>query len=100
MSVHAKLRGLYAITDTHLIPRERFAETVEAAVRGYARAAGEDEEKNNRQQATGNRGNRQPATVGIGLAPHRPSSSSSSRPIARGAIAFGRSRWTAVSKRN
>ena len=30
------LRGLYAITDTHLIPRERFAETVEAAVRGGA----------------------------------------------------------------
>ena len=36
MSVHAKLRGLYAITDTHLIPRERFVETVEAAVRGGA----------------------------------------------------------------
>lgn len=36
MSIHTKLRGLYAITDTHLIPRERFAETVEAAVRGGA----------------------------------------------------------------
>src|SRR3989442_3432384 len=36
VSVHAKLRGLYAITDTHLIPRERFVETVEAAVRGGA----------------------------------------------------------------
>jgi thiamine-phosphate pyrophosphorylase len=32
----AQLRGLYAITDTHLIPRARFAETVEAAVRGGA----------------------------------------------------------------
>lgn len=36
MSVHTKLRGLYAITDTKLIPRERFAATVEAAVRGGA----------------------------------------------------------------
>src|SRR5262245_52446688 len=36
VSVHAKLRGLYAITDTHLIPRERFVATVEAAVRGGA----------------------------------------------------------------
>src|SRR5438093_2595777 len=36
VSVHAKLCGLYAITDTHLIPRERFVETVEAAVRGGA----------------------------------------------------------------
>src|SRR5262245_33559543 len=36
VSVHVKLRGLYAITDTHLIPRERFVETVEAAVRGGA----------------------------------------------------------------
>jgi thiamine-phosphate pyrophosphorylase len=36
MSVHTKLRGLYAITDTHLIPRERFVEIVEAAVRGGA----------------------------------------------------------------
>jgi thiamine-phosphate pyrophosphorylase len=30
------LRGLYVITDTHLIPRARFAETVAAAVRGGA----------------------------------------------------------------
>jgi len=37
VSVQAKLRGLYAITDTHLIPRDRFVETVEAAVRGGAR---------------------------------------------------------------
>ena len=36
MSVHMKLRGLYLITDTKLIPRERFVETVEAAVRGGA----------------------------------------------------------------
>ena len=36
MSVQVKLRGLYAITDTHLIPRDRFVETVEAAVRGGA----------------------------------------------------------------
>ena len=36
MSTDTKLRGLYAITDTHLIPRERFIETVEAAVRGGA----------------------------------------------------------------
>ncbi|MCL4244023.1 MAG: thiamine phosphate synthase, partial [Candidatus Dadabacteria bacterium] len=28
--------GLYLITDRKLIPRERFAETVEAAVRGGA----------------------------------------------------------------
>jgi thiamine-phosphate pyrophosphorylase len=33
---HAKLRGLYAITDTKLIPRQRFVEAVEAAVRGGA----------------------------------------------------------------
>ena len=36
MSVQTKLRGLYAITDSHLIPRARFVETVEAAVRGGA----------------------------------------------------------------
>jgi thiamine-phosphate pyrophosphorylase len=36
VSVHAKLRGLYVITDTKLIPRPRFVETVEAAVRGGA----------------------------------------------------------------
>lgn len=36
MSVRAKLRGLYLITDTKLIPRDRFVETVEAAVRGGA----------------------------------------------------------------
>ena len=36
VTVHAKLRGLYAITDTQLIPRQRFVETVEAAVRGGA----------------------------------------------------------------
>ena len=36
MSAVAKLRGLYAITDTKLIPRQRFIETVEAAVRGGA----------------------------------------------------------------
>jgi len=36
MGGHTKLRGLYAITDTHLIPRDRFVETVEAAVRGGA----------------------------------------------------------------
>ncbi|HSF33695.1 MAG TPA: thiamine phosphate synthase [Candidatus Tectomicrobia bacterium] len=36
VSVHAKLRGLYVITDTRLIPRQRFVETVEAAVRGGA----------------------------------------------------------------
>lgn len=36
MSAHTKLHGLYAITDTHLIPRERFGVTVEAAVRGGA----------------------------------------------------------------
>jgi thiamine-phosphate pyrophosphorylase len=36
MSAHAKLRGLYVITDTTLIPRPRFVETVEAAVRGGA----------------------------------------------------------------
>lgn len=36
MSTAVKLRGLYVITDTHLIPRERFVETVEAAVRGGA----------------------------------------------------------------
>lgn len=31
-----KLRGLYVITDTKLIPRHRFIDTVEAAVRGGA----------------------------------------------------------------
>lgn len=36
MSMPTKLRGLYAITDAHLIPRERFADTVAAAVRGGA----------------------------------------------------------------
>jgi thiamine-phosphate pyrophosphorylase len=36
VSVHTKLRGLYVITDTKLIPRQRFVETVEAAVRGGA----------------------------------------------------------------
>jgi thiamine-phosphate pyrophosphorylase len=36
VSVDAKLRGLYVITDTKLIPRHRFVETVEAAVRGGA----------------------------------------------------------------
>jgi thiamine-phosphate pyrophosphorylase len=36
VSVHAKLRGLYVITDTKLIPRQRFVEIVEAAVRGGA----------------------------------------------------------------
>ncbi len=36
MNVHAKLRGLYVITDTKLIPRDRFVEAVEAAVRGGA----------------------------------------------------------------
>ncbi|MGE3536933.1 MAG: thiamine phosphate synthase [Candidatus Tectimicrobiota bacterium] len=36
MSVQTKLRGLYAITDSHLIPPQRFVETVEAAVRGGA----------------------------------------------------------------
>ena len=36
VSTDTKLRGLYVITDTHLIPRERFVETVEAAVRGGA----------------------------------------------------------------
>jgi thiamine-phosphate pyrophosphorylase len=36
VSVHTKLGGLYAITDTKLIPRERFVDTVEAAVRGGA----------------------------------------------------------------
>jgi thiamine-phosphate pyrophosphorylase len=34
--MQTKLRGLYVITDTHLIPRTRFADTVEAAVRGGA----------------------------------------------------------------
>jgi thiamine-phosphate pyrophosphorylase len=33
---HVKLRGLYVITDTKVIPRERFVETVEAAVCGGA----------------------------------------------------------------
>lgn len=36
MSVHAKLGGLYVITDTKLIPRQRFIDSVEAAVRGGA----------------------------------------------------------------
>jgi thiamine-phosphate pyrophosphorylase len=36
MSVYSQLHGLYVITDTHLIPRERFVATVEAAVRGGA----------------------------------------------------------------
>ena len=36
MPTPTKLRGLYAITDTHLIPRDRFGATVEAAVRGGA----------------------------------------------------------------
>ena len=36
MSGHTMLGGLYAITDTHLIPRDRFVATVEAAVRGGA----------------------------------------------------------------
>ena len=36
MSGHTTLRGLYVITDTHLIPRDRFVATVEAAVRGGA----------------------------------------------------------------
>jgi thiamine-phosphate pyrophosphorylase len=36
VSAHAKLRGLYVITDTKLIPRQRFVETVESAVRGGA----------------------------------------------------------------
>ena len=36
MSRHVKVRGLYVITDTKLIPRDRFVDTVEAAVRGGA----------------------------------------------------------------
>jgi thiamine-phosphate pyrophosphorylase len=36
VSTQTKLHGLYVITDTHLIPRPRFADTVEAAVRGGA----------------------------------------------------------------
>ncbi|MGQ4808968.1 Thiamine-phosphate synthase [Candidatus Entotheonellaceae bacterium PAL068K] len=36
MSSDTKLCGLYVITDTHLIPRQRFVETLEAAVRGGA----------------------------------------------------------------
>jgi thiamine-phosphate pyrophosphorylase len=36
MKAQEKMRGLYVITDTHLIPRQRFAATVEAAVRGGA----------------------------------------------------------------
>jgi thiamine-phosphate pyrophosphorylase len=36
VSRHVKVRGLYAITDTKLIPRDRFVETVEAAVGGGA----------------------------------------------------------------
>src|SRR5262245_19575875 len=36
MSGHTTLRGLYAITDTLLIPRDRFVATVKAAVRGGA----------------------------------------------------------------
>ena len=34
--MQTKVRGLYVITDTHLIPRGRFVETVEAALRGGA----------------------------------------------------------------
>ena len=36
VSPQTKLRGLYVITDTQLIPRARFRDTVEAAVRGGA----------------------------------------------------------------
>ena len=36
VSLQTKLRGLYVITDTQLIPRARFRDTVEAAVRGGA----------------------------------------------------------------
>jgi thiamine-phosphate pyrophosphorylase len=36
VSLQTNLRGLYVITDTKLIPRDRFIETVEAAVRGGA----------------------------------------------------------------
>ena len=36
MSVQTKLRGLYVITEPHLIPRDRFVGTVEAALRGGA----------------------------------------------------------------
>jgi thiamine-phosphate pyrophosphorylase len=36
MNAPARLSGLYAITDTKLIPRQRFVEIVEAAVRGGA----------------------------------------------------------------
>ena len=36
VSTQTKLRGLYVITDTHLIRRARFVETVAAAVRGGA----------------------------------------------------------------
>jgi thiamine-phosphate pyrophosphorylase len=36
VSAHTKLGGLYVITDTKLIPRQRFVETVEAALRGGA----------------------------------------------------------------
>jgi thiamine-phosphate pyrophosphorylase len=36
MSIPAKLHGLYVITDSHLIPRDRFVSAVEAAVRGGA----------------------------------------------------------------
>jgi thiamine-phosphate pyrophosphorylase len=36
VSVHTKLGGLYVITDTKLIPRRRFVDTVEAALRGGA----------------------------------------------------------------
>ena len=36
MSRHVKVGGLYVITDTQLIPRDHFVETVEAAVRGGA----------------------------------------------------------------
>ena len=36
MKAQSKLRGLYAITDTALIPRDRFADTIEAAVRSGA----------------------------------------------------------------
>ena len=36
VSAQEKLRGLYVITDTNLIPRDRFVEIVEAALRGGA----------------------------------------------------------------
>lgn len=36
MNMQGNLRGLYVITDTNLIPRDRFAATVEASLRGGA----------------------------------------------------------------